>query len=567
VKVFLFQDASLWFIPYLLFFGSLPAWFILHRFVPRSQVHPKTALIILIVCFLACQSFRKIIWSGGFREKKLAPVLSLFLQEFKNRKPLLLSPLEKSSLAKNWQEHWQRGEGNSSWVFPDSALPYYRLPLWQACAQNTWPDSALCNSDADGDGFILKEDCNDQNAQIHPLATDLPSNGIDEDCSGIDTQPWNFILIILESHRALNAGFLKEFGATHDATPFLNQLAGDSKVWSHFHVSGIPTISALMGTHLSLWHHPTRYIATSYTWLAHQSFSELLGKKGYTTHFFSSADPSWDNQTPWLSQWYQNYTYSRNREQDGQMFRHMGQWMKENLNSNKPFLVTAMTKTNHFPFNRVSEMPPYPPGIGLEDKMLRTMVYTEQSLKNLIDSIKTEPWFKKTVLVIMADHGFSTGSHGSTDMGNGLYTEHTWIPLLMKGSHPKLMNLPPINRAPSSQIDLGPTLLDLAGIAQASHAQGHSLLRPQAEELNSALVLKGNEALWSSGSWRWHGAYDPLLQRQNGIELFDSDKDRLELHNRASEHPELVKSFQQSLYPLIKLHLSLIETNSLWPEP
>ena len=47
-------------------------------------------------------------------------------------------------------------------------------------------DSSDIFIDEDGDGYMQDEDCDDQDANIHPEADETPEDGIDSNCNNED---------------------------------------------------------------------------------------------------------------------------------------------------------------------------------------------------------------------------------------------------------------------------------------------------------------------------------------------------------------------------------------------
>lgn len=568
---FVADDRSIRYLPYLLIFGCIPFSLFAHAWLRRrvawltdSRLHGKPVFWLLATALITWL-YLHVIWPGGFRMKRLQPFVDTAWMGLMRPEAEALPSSEWDRLAQEYQARWLNQQGDSTWVFPDLEHAYFRQRRERFCADANPSATAFCQGDADGDGFPAKADCDDLRAETHAGAVDIPGDGLDQDCDGVDAQPVNVVLLIFESHRAMHCGHLRPYGATASATPVLDSLAAQGRFWTRFNVGGVPTINALMAIHLGIVQHPTRFISSDFTTMANQGFPAVLGRHGYRTQFFSAADPAWDNQTPWLRQWYQGVRYDRSRENDAAMLDDMAQWMLDSLKSDRPFFLASMSKTNHYPFNPVPGVESSPAGASLQDRMTATMRYADAALGRFLNRLRSEPWFHRTVFIILGDHGFPLGEHGSSTIGYGLYTESTWIPFVVVGQHARLPKPGPMSDV-ASQIDIGPTVLDLAGINAANHFMGHSLLRPHPEG-EDALVLRDGQGMLERGHQRWHG---PLgsLPREQGYERFDALGDKGEhrnLHADAKASPPSSESEWKEIADRARLHTALLESDRLWP--
>ncbi len=536
VFTFVAADKS---VPYLslgIFIACVPLTWIFYFafFRNRSWVRrPGLALgawLGTLAVVAAAYLFLNIIWTGGFRMLKLRPFVSTVLISLANHKSAQLAAVDLSQLGKAFQKQWQLEQGDSTFIFPDSTYPFYKVPVGH--------DSSIV----------------------------VPPKG----------KPPNIVMLILESHRGVNCGYLKPYGAIADATPVMDSLAaGQAHAWTRFACSGIPTINALMSIHLSILSHPSRIIASDFTTLRHNAFTAVLGRHGYRTHFFSAADPAWDGQVPWLRQWYQGVTYDRSRETDDATLQNMAQWMKDSLNGERPFLVTAMTKTNHYPFNHEPGVRTVPAGASLQEKMLATMEYTDASIGRFLTEIKHEPWFDNTIVLILADHGFPLSEHGSSNIGFGLYTESVWIPFLMLGHHPRMGN-PELHDYPASQLDIGPTVLALAGIQEANHYLGHDLFRRTSGMNSLSYLVRGEQGSLEYGSFahdslnqQYFRIHEPLgeIPREQGREIFNTRIDKAERKNLLNTQDGVgYDSLVHFLRAVTQLNTNAVEANALWPD-
>ena len=106
-------------------------------------------------------------------------------------------------------------------------------------------------------------------------------------------------------------------------------------------------------------------------------------------------------------------------------------------------------------------LPPPPYDVMFQDEPYNgEIAFLDKQLGRLFSELRTRGLDERTVTVLTADHGESLGEHGEYTHGIFIYLATTHIPLIVKGP-----GLPPA-RVPdvTSQVDLAPTLTQLAGI-------------------------------------------------------------------------------------------------------
>ena len=98
----------------------------------------------------------------------------------------------------------------------------------------------------------------------------------------------------------------------------------------------------------------------------------------------------------------------------------------------------------------------------------------DDQVGRVLDALDRTGRADDTIIVFTADHGDMAGSHGMVwKSTQAFYDGIARIPLIV--SYPRKMK-PGRSARPSSQVDLMPTLLELAGHPAPPAAQGHSLL-------------------------------------------------------------------------------------------
>jgi arylsulfatase A-like enzyme len=166
---------------------------------------------------------------------------------------------------------------------------------------------------------------------------------------------------------------------------------------------------------------------------------------------------------------------------------------------------------------------------------------------------------KKTLVVVAADHGEAFREHGREGHATNLYREVTEVPLIMM--LPFRLSEPLVVEPVVRNVDIWPTILDLAGLPPLPQTDGVSLVplmeaAAKHEKVETPISMAYLDQTWGLLeteskpliSIRNDGQRILYRSRQPGLlEVYDRESDPKELTNLSKEPPEWVAPLKQEL--------------------
>ncbi len=198
---------------------------------------------------------------------------------------------------------------------------------------------------------------------------------------------------------------------------------------------------------------------------------------------------------------------------------------------------------------RIEGVPPLGPTTGTPDHVvrnrLRILTAADEAFAGILQVIEETGQGDNTVIVLTSDHGYFYGEHGLNEERRLAYEESIRVPLAVRwparvahGSEADAFAL---------SVDIGPTLLELAGAEPLPGTHGRSLV-PVLEGClprdwrRSVLVEYFSDAVWPrtvtmgyravrTGRWKYIG----YTELEGMDELYDLENDPYEMRNLVDE--------------------------------
>ena len=165
----------------------------------------------------------------------------------------------------------------------------------------------------------------------------------------------------------------------------------------------------------------------------------------------------------------------------------------------------------------------------------------------IIDVLDKKNVTDNTVIIFCSDHGEMLGDHGLFTK-NCMYEGALRVPLII--SHPEITN-GRIDNGLAELVDLFPTILDIAGLEyDKSRLDGESLL--QVITNGGGIQKKYQYSELAHTRMIFDGKHKLIVNYNDINELYDLEKDPMEMYNIAPQNNDLVRELMKQMRKLAK---------------
>ncbi len=205
-------------------------------------------------------------------------------------------------------------------------------------------------------------------------------------------------------------------------------------------------------------------------------------------------------------------------------------------------IIPAELKEKKWPINKYKNM-----------QLLRSLIAVDESLGKVIEALEKIGELENTVIIYSSDNGYFMGEHTFKDKRLA-YENSIRVPMIIR--YPRLIKESTEIDEQCLNIDLAPTILELAGIDKPNYMQGESMLDIITGKKNSKWRKSILFEYYVDDAWPYAGP-DQLAVRTNQFKLVDNflENDIDELYDLINDPGEMNNLINDEEYEIIELEL------------
>ncbi len=302
--------------------------------------------------------------------------------------------------------------------------------------------------------------------------------------------PYNIILVFGESYKGRI--FNQMLSGDTTLAPNLWKLAKGGGLWFRNAFSGgYPTVRGTMSTYLGFPSHPNRDVPSFYASNNFTGFPELL--TDHSKVYITISNPIFDHTLPFVTKFFNNWQIVGDTEIEGSIDSlcvDLTINLLNDLPTNKPYLLVYNTASTHIPFYN------YPDNFATKPDNAMTryrnaVKYTDNQFGRLLEYLSTRSDYERTVLVVLGDHDTPVDSVDyAYPQPIGVSAAQIFMGIFSADTN--LFKELEVRDDVASQLDVAPTILDLALVRSENHFWGYDLLTEERPAEQPALFFSEN---------------------------------------------------------------------------